>query len=126
MDDCVRDEQGKCVADPDPGDYVQVVTTDDPLIKAGSFGVVEGQDSMDVNRLIATFNFTTPFRHRGESGEYVQASGGPVRSIRRLDFIGTNQTRKVEEHDLTRDVLREDMPTRERTVRVFKVNLAGK
>lgn len=120
---CVRDEQGKCVADPKPGDYVQVVTTDDPLIEPSSFGVVEGQDSMDVNRLTVTFNFTTPFRHKGEAGEYVSASGGPVRSIRRLDFIGTKQTREVQEHDLTKDVLREDMPTRERTVRVFKVNL---
>lgn len=123
---CIRDEQGKCVADPMPGDYVQVVTTDDSLIKSGSFGVVEGQDSQDVNRLTVTFNFTTPFRHKGEDGEYVQASGGPVRSVRRLDFIGTKETRNVQEHDLTKDILREDMPTRERTVRVFKVNLAGR
>lgn len=117
---CIRDERGKCVADPVPGDYVQVVATDDSLIKPGSFGVVEKQVS---NRFTVTFNFTTPFRDEGKGREFVQASGGPVRSIPRLHFVGTNQTKNVEEHDLTKDILREDMPTRERTVRVFKVDL---
>ena len=115
----IRDAAGKCVVEPQPGDYVRVIETDDqPLIKVGSFGVIEGKgvDTFGEKHLLGVvFNFYyPPFRNRidSENREFVSASGGPVRSISPNALIGTKETKIVQEHDLIHDTLRADMPSR--------------
>lgn len=126
----MRDAVGKCVPEPKPGDYVRVISSDDPgLIKVGSFGVIEGRDTFsepEEDRLSVVFNFYyPPFRNiiESENREFVSASGGPVRGIKKSSLIGTSETKTVQEHDLIHDRLRADMPSVERTIRVYQVVL---
>lgn len=108
-------------ANPKPGDYARVVSTDDSIIKEGSYGVVEGRGrySGDKRDVDVVFNFYTPFRY----SSHVNASGGPVRQVKVNQFSPTGETKIVPEHDLTKDVLEPDMRTRDRKVKVFDLKL---
>jgi len=102
---------------PRPGDLVEVEETDDVLIEKGSYGVI-----VNVQRgmVVVVFNYYTPYK----KGNYVTASGGPVREIP-LKYL--KPTDKVVEQTFW--TWKGDIPGEgrgvyfKRKVRVFKVNL---
>ena len=104
------------VATPRPGDLVEVEETDDVLIEKGSYGVI-----VNVQRgmVVVVFNYYTPYK----KGNYVNASGGPVREIP-LKYLKPTDKVVKQTFWTWKDI---PEPGRavyfKRKVKVFKVNL---
>lgn len=75
-----------------PGDLALVKTTDDVLIKKGSYGVICGKRG---KRVEITFNYYTPFLFKDGT---VTASGGPVRLVKLSQLEPTKKKKNQQFH----------------------------
>lgn len=84
------------------GDLVRVITSNDTLVKVGSFGLIESTQGYggEPDKVIICFNFMTPYTHLTQDGEveYVSASGGPVKQISISKIRVTNNKAKTWRH----------------------------
>jgi hypothetical protein len=76
---------------PMPGDVVRVLTSDDVLIKVGSYGVIEGVEGETEEEYSVCFNCSPfPWWDNG----VINSSGGPVRRIKASRLKATGQQKE--------------------------------
>lgn len=79
-------------ATPMPGDFVRVQNSTDPLIRNGSYGVVEGVKGQKRNIYSVCFNPSTMPWGGGADDKYVTSSGGPAYYIEAEKLKPTGDT----------------------------------
>jgi len=104
---------------PKPGDLVCARTTDDPLIKRGSCGVIEGVAGKRKKIYDVTFNPYTPFWWKG----FIRASGGPVRIIKAKRMKDTGKDKVATFNYFPGLPGAGRARTKKKKVRVFEVDL---
>ena len=112
---------GECrPKDPMPGDLLRVTSTDDVLIKKGSYGVIEGKHGRRSILYSVCFNPSPlPWWWHG----VISSSGGPVRTIEVEHMKPTKQTKKQRFQYFPGLPAAHTAKTEERTVKVFNINL---
>ncbi len=75
---------------PLPGELVQIENSTDPLIKDGSYGVIEGILNMERGEYFVCFNAYSTFK----DGSHVSCSGGPCFIISVTELMDTNSTKE--------------------------------
>lgn len=76
-------------ATPMPGDFVQIENSTDPLIKDGSYGVVEGIRGQKRDVYLVCFNPSPMPWGGGTEDKFVNSSGGPAIYVEAVELRPT-------------------------------------